>query len=168
MNKLRLLVTRQCSRNCVGCCNNDWDLDDLPVFSLSNTIKYDEILLTGGEPLEHFDIIRSLIPDLRKHNQSVRIYIYTARISNMLILLEAFEISDGLTITLHTQKDANWFTKIYPMFPSWVLSKSNRLNVFDGISVGDFEGFRIKDNIRWIKDCPLPDNEVLMKLSEDV
>ena len=48
MKKLRLLFTQICNRRCEGCCNKDWELDKLEQVSHFN---YDEILLTGGEPL---------------------------------------------------------------------------------------------------------------------
>jgi len=34
MKKLRLLLFPDCNRNCAGCCNNDWDLDLLPMYCI--------------------------------------------------------------------------------------------------------------------------------------
>ena len=41
---------------------------------------------------------------------------------------------------------------------------SMRLNIFKGVEVGKLElDWIVKDNIVWIKDCPLPEGETLMK-----
>lgn len=49
MKKLRLLLFKECHRGCEGCCNKDWDLKSL--LKADNFLPYDEILLTGGEPM---------------------------------------------------------------------------------------------------------------------
>jgi molybdenum cofactor biosynthesis enzyme MoaA len=49
VKKLRLLVTERCARSCSGCCNHDWDLAALP--TCESYAGYDEVLLTGGEPM---------------------------------------------------------------------------------------------------------------------
>ncbi|MBU1087771.1 MAG: hypothetical protein KKD05_09695, partial [Candidatus Omnitrophica bacterium] len=55
MKKLRLLLFTECNRNCNGCCNNDWDLKSLLNEHLFK--EYSEILLTGGEPMLHPELI---------------------------------------------------------------------------------------------------------------
>ena len=46
-------------------------------------------------------------------------------------------------------------------------SKSLRLNIFKGIDYSSIDTslWDIKDNIEWIKNCPLPKNEVFQKLT---
>ena len=45
------------------------------------------------------------------------------------------------------------------------VKKSLRLKVFKGVDVSgiDLSLWDVKDNIEWIKDCPLPEDEVLMR-----
>lgn len=46
--KLRLLVTEKCHNKCPMCCNNKFDIEKIPVV---DRFDYDEISITGGEPL---------------------------------------------------------------------------------------------------------------------
>lgn len=46
--KLRLLVTAKCHNKCPMCCNNQFDIEKIPVV---DRFDYDEISITGGEPL---------------------------------------------------------------------------------------------------------------------
>ena len=77
MKKLRLLVTSVCDKDCSGCCNKDWGLSALPSISADSPelLIYDEILLTGGEPLLALATVRDII---NKVNGQVPVYIYTA------------------------------------------------------------------------------------------
>jgi hypothetical protein len=49
---------------------------------------------------------------------------------------------------------------------------SLRLHIFEGIDISklddiDLKNWKIKKNIKWIKNCPLPQDEVFMRLKED-
>jgi MoaA/NifB/PqqE/SkfB family radical SAM enzyme len=169
---LRLLVTKDCHRSCPGCCNNDWDLDNLPrPIGLLSYLRYDEVLLTGGEPLLRLKTLYDIVKNIRSLNNYAKIYVYTNKLDVLTDLLYAWKITDGLTITLHNQEDADKFVDIYRQLPNWVLHKSNRLNIFEDIKLDIIEcnntwlcGFKLKQNIQWIKDCPLPKNETFMRL----
>ena len=52
--KLRLLVTTKCPNKCPMCCNNSWDFSSLPVV---DRWDYEEIMITGGEPLIHTNMV---------------------------------------------------------------------------------------------------------------
>lgn len=43
--KLRLLVTAKCHNKCPMCCNNQFDIEKIPVV---DRLDYDEISITGG------------------------------------------------------------------------------------------------------------------------
>jgi len=164
MKKLRLLVTTYCPRNCEGCCNQDWDSDKLPV---ARDFDYDEILITGGEPLcdieifstiEVIEAIQTLFPNPKR-----KIYIYTSIPYACTIL----GYCDGVTLTLHTQEDANVFVSWYKAWNLESGRKSMRLNVFKGVTLPkeiDVSNWKVRWDMEWIKDCPLPEDEVFMKL----
>lgn len=59
MRKLRLLFTKDCNRDCPGCCNKDWDLDHLPV--CADFKPYDLVMITGGEPMLYPERLLKLI-----------------------------------------------------------------------------------------------------------
>ena len=66
MRKLRLLFTKDCNRNCPGCCNKDWDLDSLPV--CTDFTPYDLVMITGGEPMLYPERLLHLIRRIREEN----------------------------------------------------------------------------------------------------
>lgn len=164
---LRLIYTPICNRSCEGCCNKDFDLPNLP---RPDHFNYDEIFITGGEPLLFVDEVLGFIKALRLITKA-KIYIYTAYLSghgagDFLRILKAV---DGITLTLHEPRDWQLFQQLQSVInlrPEVTHDKSLRLNVFKGIET-DIDlipnYWRIKDNIEWIKNCPLPPNEVLMK-----
>ena len=164
MTKLRLILWPECHRNCPGCCNKDIDLNALPRFE--NLRDYKEVILTGGEPLLYPDMVREFINMVRQvAHPATRILLYTAKydinsVSKVLWLL------DGMTITLHEQADVDPFMLLY----AWLQGrkdaegKTMRLNVFKGIDVPNVSDiFTIKRDIVWLKNCPLPEDEVLMR-----
>lgn len=161
MKILKLLVTKKCLKNCPGCCNKDWDLDALPNVKHFN---YDQILITGGEPLLFLPQLLDLCIKIREKSDT-KIYIYTAMTDGLLIL---YPFVDGFTITIHKQSDVipfMIFSRILNNFKKspW-LSKSLRLNVFKGIQLEKPAHWKVRENIEWKKNCPLPKNEVFYRL----
>lgn len=154
--KLRLLLFEECDRKCDGCCNNDWNLATLPV--CNDYTPYRLIMLTGGEPMLHPDIIKQAVNDIRAQTDAP-IYLYTAHPEG---LEEIMPILDGVTITIHESADILRFRQFLARTPR-LEGKSLRLNVFQDAGEVQAEGWHIKSGIRWIKNCPLPQGEVLMK-----
>ncbi len=161
--KLRLLITKKCNRTCKGCCNKDWDLDALQPCDF--TKQYSEIMLTGGEPMLNPGAVQRCAELIKTLQPQAKVYVYSADIrpSYWRALLQT---ADGLTITLHNRQDQNDFL-------NWVGTgnfgyngtKSLRLNVFGKFSrKAEFINWKIKDGIKWIKNCPLPVDEDFRKL----
>jgi hypothetical protein len=165
--KLRLLLHTQCKKACEGCCNKDWDLTKLP--KVSSFKDFSEINLTGGEPMLYPYLILDTIYMIRNQNKSVPIYLYTADVSDSYGLLVLLEKINGLTVTLHGQEDVESFRLCnelmkYAKKIGW--EKSLRLNIFKGIDTGDIDLslWKVKKDIEWQKNCPLPKDEVFMRL----
>ena len=172
MKKLRLLFTTDCSRSCEGCCNKQFNLSNLPIFYKEDITQYDEVYITGGEPLLHSSELYWLCKDLKEINPNIKIIIYTAYtkywgFSNRLLIA----LVDGFTITLNDQKACDEYEKTEPQllqFNNRFLTKSIRLNIFEGIAYPKRwkDEYQVKDNIVWLKDCPLPEDEIFMQLKE--
>ena len=167
--KLRLLLWEECNRRCRGCCNKDWDLDAIP--SCSNFDEYDEVMLTGGEPMLYPEKLFSIVREIRKQT-GVDIYVYTAKVDDLGSALTVLEHVDGMTLTLHTKKDIALFQQFDAAIKSvGITGKKLRLNVFKNVSKfytpseDTLTRWKVKDNITWIKDCPLPANEVFARIS---
>lgn len=75
---IHLMVNSQCTNHCPDCCNNQYDLNTVPVVTVEELKTAKVVLLTGGEPF--------LIPGLLSFVQSLRmqfanierLYIYTS------------------------------------------------------------------------------------------
>ena len=155
--KLRLLLFEECDRDCPGCCNRDWDLRSLPV--CRGFTPYQVIMLTGGEPMLHPEIIREAVAEIRAQTQAP-IYLYTARTQG---LDELMPILDGVTLTLHEPGDCLPFWRFDQSTQS-LDGKSLRLNIFEEVGpVASSERWQVKDHMAWIPNCPLPQGEVLMR-----
>ena len=166
MKKLRLLLFEKCNRRCKGCCNNEWDLEALPI--CYNYSGYDEIMLTGGEPMLRPDLVRQVVREIREQSNA-KIYLYTAKVDDLKASLDIIKRIDGMTVTLHEQADlASWirFSLVLKSQVRFSTAKSLRLNVFRGVNTRDvpIKGWIVQDNMEWVADCPLPDDEVFMRL----
>jgi organic radical activating enzyme len=137
-------------------------LNSLPVENDFN--KYDEIYLTGGEPLL---FIKQLL-DFRA-NLTKPVFVYTAMVCNYLDIAILIDVFDGITLTLHDTNDYSDFMFLDAYLNAYsdkrkLKLKSLRLNVFRGVQTPETDNWIIKDNIEWIKNSPLPENEVFMRL----
>ena len=76
-----------------------------------------------------------------------------------------------MTLTLHGQEDVEDFKFLNGMILKGgrlIGNKSLRLNVFKGVDLTgiDLSRWQVKPDIEWIKDCPLPGDEVLKRYKE--
>ena len=160
---LRLLMCPICNRSYESCCNNDWQLEKLPIVQHFN---YDLIMLTGGEPLL-FDLkLQGFILALRIITKA-KIIVYTAY-TQPSVIINILHYGDGITLTLHEQADVKSFLQVnqYLEERKNLKEKSLRLNVFKGVRLPkrDYKKWKIKTNIEWSKNCPLPENEEFKRL----
>lgn len=163
MNKLRLIYTTKCNRNCEGCCNKDWDIENLLI--VSDFSSYDEILITGGEPLLNVEQLVGSLRVMKAINKKAKIYVYTA-ISLPCTFLPVLKHVDGMTLSIHEKADI-WSLRALQYVlneQKAYLNKSMRLNItYDGEFGGIAEYWKVK-KMPWQKNCPLPKDEVLMRL----
>jgi len=138
------------------------DLKNLPV--CTDFRPWDLVILTGGEPMIVSEIVRGTINHIR-HSNPCPIILYTAKVDNIQAMLATLFFIDGLTVTLHEQRDLIPLLNLNNVLPRGI-KKTLRLNVFKGINVPeDLLGkWIIKDNIEWIKNCPMPSGETFMRL----
>lgn len=168
---LRLLLWEECNRTCEGCCNKDFDLPNLPVLNPEDALHYDLIMLTGGEPMLNPSTVTRTADHLRKYTDA-KIVMYTAATYDSLRLPVVCTHLDGVTVTVHEPSDVNDLYLLDEALCIWQddypQDFSARLNIFAGCEVDRTRlnfGWYIKDNIEWIKDCPLPENEDFKRLS---
>ena len=174
--KLRLLVNTDCDRSCAGCCNKLWNLKTLPKVT---HFDYDEIILTGGEPLLHPDELIGIIRVIRI-TANGKIFLYTAT-NDLMSFFRVLPLIDGVVLTLHDNDDVNSAYHIARLVHERIQDYrhvSLRMNIFQEVNIeetlsekyaNDFNSFLksdwiVKDNIVWIEDCPLPDGEEFKRL----
>lgn len=159
--KARIICTYSCPRSCEGCCNKDWPFE--PARPIERYTDFNEILLTGGEPLMFPERLWDLILQIRKVTKT-KIYIYTAAIEMPFALNCMMKVADGICLTLHTPNDIRLFNRFQSRFPI-PKDRSMRLNIFEKIGYPkNTTGWAVKKDIRWLKQCPLPQDEILYKL----
>lgn len=175
--KLRLLVTAKCPNKCPMCCNKRYNLDALPVVDRWN---YDEISLTGGEPLMfEKPLAANLADSIRAVSRAQglprpQIYLYTACF-RLYRLIYAAGHFDGITLTPHKPSDI----KDLCVFNDAVLRTrevqnpyqlaSLRLNLFPDMKALlpetlDLSMWKVKDVV-WSEDCPLPAGEDFRRIA---
>ncbi len=165
MNNLRLVMFEMCNRSCEGCCNNDWDLNNLTVHD--SFAGYDMIMLTGGEPMLNPQLIVNTCKTIREQSDA-DIILYTAKSKRPLDLIAMLNWVDGITLTLHEQYDVPAFNNLnyyMQMLPN-LADKQLRLNVFSNVDISSINsnGWTVKDGIEWIVDCPLPEGETIKRM----
>lgn len=169
-SKLRLLVHEECNRACPGCCNKGWDLKALPVCSKME--GYKEVMLTGGEPMLDPQRVKELAHEALVGGAMV--YMYTAKVDDLKATFDVLASLDGICLTLHDQNDVEPFLALNRAIPEhpWLVREiaegkySLRLNVFAGVQIPDgtdLSFWKVKPGMKWIKDCPLPQDEVFMR-----
>jgi len=161
--KLRLLVTRACDRNCPKCANKNHDLDALPV--ITGFGGFEEVILTGGEPMLKPELVLDTITAVRVLNPDAKIYVYTARVGATDAALDVAFESDGMTVTLHEQADVEPFLAFAVVGKELLPKRNMRLHVFEGIKLpfSVLAGWKLK-RCTWVDDCPVPEDEVFGRL----
>ena len=166
--KLRLLITPDCNRNCPQCCNKNFDLDALPQIAQADEFKkYDEIALTGGEPLLVYDKLRETIMYLREYGDyQGPLHLYTAMPGHEHIV-ELAKITN-LIITIH-DKNA-----MIDMLDAWTLLEKIPIRYMRvKLAPAVHQYYAMMDNLLygcdvecfdWIEDCPLPGGEDFMRI----
>ena len=139
--KLRLLVTTDCPNHCPLCCNNSWDFSKLPSVT---SFDYDEVMITGGEPLLFVDkvvklarSIKNLSPILYPEEDAPKIYVYTS-IAAYFPIRQLLNVVDGIVLTPHSKDDVKRFIRLNERLRMYLaenpqLKSSLRLNLFKNI-----------------------------------
>jgi organic radical activating enzyme len=164
--KLRLLLWDECNRKCKGCCNKGFDLPALP--ECASFDGFDLIMLTGGEPMLY--PVRLLDVISRIQVTDTPILVYTAKVDDTAAAISVLSEVQGVTVTIHSKRDIDAVeTFDQAIMKHGLGDRSLRLNIFHGIRKPTLTApWVVKSNIQWIKDCPLPEGEVLMRVKPEL
>lgn len=164
----RVVCTYKCNRSCPGCINTLHTEMKVPPIGLADLGRYDEIILTGGEPL----MFPTKLIELADHLKDSRLILYTNAPSYPQ-LFAASQFFKGITISLHDSEDAHRFNRHFKRFwgtpDVWDTVPLFFIRVYASVKtkVELFESAQYK-MCEWKhpEDCVLHPNEDLYRLRE--
>ncbi len=130
MEKARVIITFECKRSCENCCNKYTSImkNAISINNLNELDNYDEISITGGEPMLNCIRTSNIIKYLRNRNPNRLIYLYTAFYSDSMSNI--INLVDGIQFSLHdgvSTQDISGFVKFQEDIKD--INKSFRLYV---------------------------------------
>lgn len=181
--KLRLLITMDCPNNCPMCCNNRFNAENIPVV---DRLNYEEIMITGGEPLykgsvDAIEIAMAIRQIQMIMHMSSKIYLYTAskQVPFLISVIRAGYYSpnlsktrlfDGIVFTPHDREAIRTLYSITKAVAGMDTTFSFRLNLFKDIenqidNLDEIEKVWNIKRMEWIEDCPIPEGEDFRRIN---
>jgi organic radical activating enzyme len=168
----RVIATYKCNRSCPGCCNGHGNsvkkIDDI-----HELIGYEEIILTGGEPMTIEGSLLKFIIDLKDNGYCGKIYLYTAYWNNRnKIHGSILGLVDGITYTIHAEANDEDIKSLKSISDIEDLSYSNfssRLiidnRVYDRYDLSniDLTNWDVIRKLQWKDECKPAANEELVE-----
>ena len=141
---IHIMVTSLCNRKCPDCCNNQYDLNDIPYVTDEELKKADTICITGGEPFAYSNPCEIAFLYKTKYPNIKKIYVYTnaLELANYLHDGGTIYAIDGLTISIKNEIDSLYFKRFLYNNEKVNALNDNLLYVFPG-----FEDVRCPENM---------------------
>lgn len=177
----RVIVTYDCPRRCENCCNEH--IGNVPEVKFEDLLKYEELVITGGEPMLLAPRLVEMIHRLRANGYKGKIWLYTsciktARWADRAVLKEV----NGITYTLHHKpsqtdlRDARKLNKfILDNLDNRTHERSDRLlidrrcytdevlSIIELDAEGAWGHWASVKSLKWKEEeCPLPEGEELV------
>jgi len=166
----RILITTRCNRNCPGCANDLFLASGnmLTMERISEVYKYNEIILTGGEPMLRPELVIATIKEIRLYSKAP-IFMYSSTIdTNNPDVIQVLKMINGLTYTVHYEysaKDEKMLIELSNIIndfnlTSRILVDSRLTNVISN-NIVKWDNWDFKKLLLWQDDgnCPLPEHE---------
>lgn len=165
INTARIIITTACPRDCPKCCNKSkLVLDSMEsIHKLSDLPQYENIVITGGEPLLIFNRTQKIIWEIRGLFPDSNLYLYTALYSPKIKLLFPYLV--GIQYSLHNpfaDEDKAGFYRFENKIENSGLSCRLWFDrtIDSDIAIRPCRWDKITSGIM-LDDCPLPKNEKL-------
>jgi pyruvate-formate lyase-activating enzyme len=163
----RVIVTYDCNRKCPGCCNTTYDKVIPVLTSHAELIRYDDIVITGGEPMLFPDEVLSLIKRIRNATFGRNIYLYSSFWNGTEKHLDVLRAVNGITFTLHAECNDKDVKALKDLSRDLISSDSNRLiidnRVYDRYDLSniDLSRWNVIRKLQWKDECEPALNEDL-------
>ena len=113
----RLIVTRDCPRSCVGCCNDQYNFDgDVPQLQHNDCMltlnDYKTVVISGGEPLLLGEKLMPFLVALKFLGKKT--VLYTSCVQDMpnKPTHDIFQLIDGVTFSMHAENPADAISEL--------------------------------------------------------
>lgn len=167
----RVIVTYQCNRSCPGCCNGHGN-EVRKIENIEELLGYEEIILTGGEPMLLGTRIHDFIFNLRSLGYSGCIYLYTAYWKDNRVNHELIKAVNGITFTIHAEANDADIIALKSLskqkrldeskFSSRLIIDSRVYEKYD-LSNIDLTNWDVIRKLQWKDYCPPAENEELVE-----
>ena len=178
MNKTaRVLVTYDCFQNCPGCVNKS--VTPSGIFDPSMSGQYDEIILTGGEPMFFPSRIRRFVQEIKSYNFSAKVILYSSYFDPKFTdeLKDTLTMVNGYTFTVHNNEfSVKRFLQLDCLVADWLAlfqPGTLRLNIdsrlkdyFDKYYTDNFCQWHQRKYFDFDPDCKLPEHEIFLSLKK--
>ncbi len=158
-NHCRVVITDECNLSCEFCCMND-----LEIYKSFETVRalyiaekrYDEVCITGGEPLLELPKVVQFAALVRYFNPDVKIYLYTNGILLTEETLETLKLSGitGINWLAHSfisEMEYMFLNDILPI--RFLLGEKEMSKQNLEIMIGDIKNQKMDMRIWKMDDC---------------
>jgi organic radical activating enzyme len=131
-------------------------------------IDYQEIVITGGEPMLYPDEVLKFISLIRNVTYNRQIYMYTSYWNGAQKSYDLLSKLDGITFTLHAECNDRDIIALKDLSNTILKSKNNRLfidtRVYDKYDLSniDFTNWKVVRKLQWKVECEPAVNEDLL------
>jgi hypothetical protein len=149
----RVIVTLRCNRGCAFCANKQPGILERAtrITKLEPLAQYQDIVVTGGEPLCNEDYCLRALRGIHVAAPSSKVYMYIADYIHPRALTVSMVWLDGLTYTLHNPLLPNDLPKFYWLqkhLARFHTSASMRLKVAQGLEGTVSINFKVWNEVR--------------------
>jgi hypothetical protein len=158
----------------VNCCNQqDIIKQAVKVSSIKELLAFDEIIITGGEPMLIPNELALFLHNLRRnHGYTGKIYLYTALYNKKLQpeYMDLMNYINGIHFTIHYEAADQEIMELKQLSEllqkirdsSFRLSIDTRLyEKYDFYNI-DLSAWSVVRRMKWLDNCQLPDDEKLL------
>lgn len=145
---IHLFITERCTHNCELCCNKQYNIDEIPVITVSELKNAHTICLTGGEPFLYSGVCDFAKRIKEQYPNVQNIYVYTCGDSLYSYMKRSdLHSIDGVSISPKNGYDANCICALMntPSYRRTLFElKSNRIYVFPNVTKGWIESLELE------------------------
>lgn len=161
-------VTNYCNRRCIGCCNTLGN-SVKTIKSISDLLSYDEVHITGGEPLILGKTLVSFVSELKNLGYNGKIGLYTASWGISGFEPKLITYLDKIFYTIHTDvsvKDVEMLHNLNKDLSGLDIDSTLYIDsrVYDNIDKSALDSFSCIKSLIWESDCKPATDENLLYL----